>query len=152
MKTLCLLILTVTLAQAENVAVWFVGPNTNYLPTNYPVASKRIGEATSFPGAHAVMTIEEFRALKASLLPAWQLVESNRLWQAENAVAVRRQAFETATARLADWEKFLGTPQNSASNLVNIAQASQWAREMIWLQKRLIQAMRPLYKPEEDEQ
>lgn len=61
-----LLLLPVILI-SQNVAVWYVGPNTNGIPTNALAQIENIETNTSYPGAHAVMSIEEVRRMQMDL-------------------------------------------------------------------------------------
>ena len=151
MKATILLLLCAVGLYAENVAVSFYGPNTNGVATNFPVTWVRCTNEVAPPG-FALMSVEGARALKAATQASYDAYASNETWKVESVVTNRLAQFQAVSVRLDYWQALLGTPQNVNSNFVNIAQASQWAREMVWLQKRILKIVAAQYRPEEDDQ
>jgi hypothetical protein len=147
MKTKLVLLLTVlTLSlHGADVAVWFYGPNTNGIATNFPT---RFDANTNEPTRHAIMSRELAWALKNSTQPTWDAYQSNLNYQAQLPIKALKTQWESATKRLDEWTTFLGTPSQNNSNLVNIAQASQALRELIWLQQGLLRVIAPMFQPE----
>jgi hypothetical protein len=151
MKTLLLAFqLFITPLVAQDVAVRFYGPNTNGVATNFPAAWMRPGTNPP-PAGWTVMPMAQALSLKAATQPTMDRYVSNRAWASEQALVDAAQTYALAEQRLEQWRSFLGTPQNPGSNFVTLGQASQWAREMLWLQQRLIRITKHLYKPEDDQ-
>ena len=145
-------------AQAQErvlVKLWSQAP-TNHpsvlegIPLAWPMVIKRVATTETEAGWFTNTTRAGFEAYRQAHKAEYDAWESNKMWQAQSALDTLAAQYDLAIARLEEWTAFLGEPKGSVSNFVNIAQASQWAREMVWLQQRLVKATRQLYRPEED--
>lgn len=146
---LCLLGVCVS---AQNFAIWFLGPNTNGIATNWPASTTPIGTNTVCAGADAIMTWPQVRALQNSLRAGMDAWQSNQTYQAAQVIANRQALVTQITQRMNAWQDFLGTPQSANSNFATIAQASQWARELLWLERKMMTlVILPRYSPENDQ-
>ncbi len=151
MKTIALLFLSGLPLLAQEVAVWVYGPNPDGVATNYPVSWVGWTNAPPGPAGSLLMSVEGARALKAATQASYDRYVSNQNWQVENVLTNRSGQFQAIGHRLEDWAGYLGGPQSAGSNFVSIAQASQWAREMVWLQQRVLRMLAGQYRPEDDD-
>lgn len=150
-KITSLLIALTASVYGQNFAVWYLGPNTNAIATNWPAYTKSIGTNTSFKGADDVLSSAQLSVLKSNLWPTYSRWESNNAYASTQRTQTNLDQFNTAVKRMSEWTAYIGTSGAPKSNFVSIAQASQWAREMLWLNQKLLNITKAQYHPEDDD-
>jgi hypothetical protein len=90
------LLLSTLLANAQNWAVWHIGPNTNGIPTNFPVRVEDIGTNAVWPGSDQVVAgVEAWRFAKLCLMNSWGLLPQSKVEGLTNALAAKADANHT---------------------------------------------------------
>lgn len=121
MKTIACIFLVISAltASAQNWAALYIGPNTNGVPTNYPVSARWLGTNTAVQAGEVRVTDAQLKALvsagEAAYRASTEAARSNALWSAQAKLDADMADFLAKMDKIETWiDRTSGT--NSLSN------------------------------------